>query len=64
MSMKNGITKMKNKDAAVILLSFLFMILFTFLPIFVKAPGLQLDFGLLTGLSFSIFVKYGDKIDE
>lgn len=64
MSMKNGITKMKNKDAAVILLSFLFMILFTFLPIFVKATGLQWDFGLLTGLSFSIFVKYGDKIDE
>lgn len=55
---------MKNKDAAVILLSFLFMILFTFLPIFVKAHGLQWDFGLLTGLSFSIFVKYGDKIDE
>jgi hypothetical protein len=55
---------MKNKDAAVILLSFLFMILFTFLPIFVKDPGLQWDFGLLTGLSFSIFVKYGDKIDE
>ena len=55
---------MKNKEAAVILFSFLFMILFTVLPIFIEAPGLQWDFGLLTGLSFSIFVKYGDKIDE
>ena len=64
MSMKNGITKMKNKEAAVILASFLFMILFTVLPIFIEDPGLQWDFGLLTGLSFGIFVKYGDKIDE
>lgn len=55
---------MKNKEAAVILFSFLFMILFTVLPIFIKDPGLQWDFGLLTGLSFGIFVKYGDKIDE
>ena len=64
MSMKNGITKMKNKEAAVILFSFLFMILFTVLPIFIEDPGLQWDFGLLTGLSFGTFVKYGDKIDE
>lgn len=64
MSMKNGITKMKNKEAAVILFSFLFMILFTVLPIFIEDSGLQWDFGLLTGLSFGIFVKYGDKIDE
>jgi hypothetical protein len=55
---------MKNKEAAVILFSFLFMILFTVLPIFIEDPGLQWDFGLLTGLSFCIFVKYGDKIDE
>lgn len=55
---------MKNNETAVILSSFLFMILFTVLPIFVKDPGLQWDFGLLTGLSFGIFVKYGDKIDE
>ena len=62
--MKNGITKMKNKEVSVILFSFLFMIIFTVLPIFIKDPGLQWDFGLLTGLSFGIFVKYGDKIDE
>ena len=55
---------MKNKEAAVILFSFLFMILFTVLPIFIEDPGLQWDFGFLTGLSFGIFVKYGDKIDE
>lgn len=55
---------MKNKDAAVILFSVLFIILFTVLPIFVKDPGIQWDFGLLTGLSFGTFVKYGNKIDE
>lgn len=55
---------MKNREDAVILFSLLFMILFTVLPIFVKDPGLQWDFGLLTGLSFGIFVKYGDKTDE
>lgn len=62
--MKSGIMKMKNSETAVILSSFFFMILFTVLPIFIKDPGLQWDFGLLTGLSFGIFVKYGDKIDE
>ena len=55
---------MKNREDAVILFSLLFMILFTVLPIFIEDPGLQWDFGLLTGLSFGIFVKYGDKIDE
>lgn len=59
---------MKNKEDVVILFSLLFsllfMILFTVLPIFIEDPGLQWDFGLLTGLSFGIFVKYGDKIDE
>ena len=56
--MKNVITKMKNRENAVILFSLLFMILFTVLPIFIEDPGLQWDFGLLTGLSFGIFVKY------
>ena len=55
---------MKNKEAAVILFSFLFMILFTVIPIFIEDPGINWEFGLLTGLSFGIFVKYGDKIDE
>lgn len=55
---------MKSKETAVLLLSFLFMILFTVLPIFIKDPCLQWYFGLLTGLSFGIFIKYGDKIDE
>lgn len=55
---------MKNKEDVVILFSLLFMILFTVLPIFIEDPGLQWDFGLLTGLSFGIFVKYVDKIDE
>ena len=64
MNTESGTMKMKNNETAVILSSFLFMILFTVLPIFIKDPGLQWDFGLLTGLSFGIFTKYMEKTDE
>ena len=61
--MKSGITKMKRKETAMVV-SLLLMVAFTVLPVFVKDPGIQWDFGLMAGLSFGIFAKIGDELDE
>lgn len=47
---------MKRKETAMVV-SLLLMVAFTVLPVFIKDPGIQWDFGLMVGLSFGIFVK-------
>ncbi len=62
--MKVGIMKMMSRKEVGMIVSLLLVVLFTILPMFVDDPGIQWDFGLMTGLCFGIFAKLGDELDD